>query len=119
MSEQKVKVLYIGGYSRSGSTILLRLLGQMDNFAAVGELWDIWRRSFTENQLCGCGQPFRECEFWRAVVQQAFGGFEHVDPQAMQALRHSVQSNHHLPFLALPFLQPPAYRERLSRYTES
>ncbi len=118
MSEEKIKVLYIGGYSRSGSTLLLRFLGQLENFVAVGELWDIWRRSFTENQLCGCGQPFRQCPFWQAVVVEAFGGFEQVDAPAMQALRQAVQSNRHLPFLALPFLQPPAYRERLKAYAE-
>lgn len=116
MSSEKIKLLYIGGYSRSGSTLLLRFLGQMEGFVAVGELWDIWSRSFTENQLCGCGQPFRQCEFWQKVVAEAFGGFENVNAQAIQSLRRSVQSNHHLPFLALPALQPPGYRERLNHY---
>ena len=116
MSEQKIKVLYIGGYSRSGSTLLLRFLSQMPQFVGVGEVWDIWRRSFIENQLCGCGQPFHRCEFWGAVVKEAFGGFDQVDPQAMHALRQSVQSNRHIPQLAVPLLRSASYRERLAQY---
>lgn len=116
MTKDRVKVVYIGGYSRSGSTLLLRLLGQMEGFVGVGEVWDIWQRSFTENQLCGCGRPFRQCEFWQAVVEQAFGGFEAVNVEAMQLLRRSVQSNHRIHFLALPFLRPSKYEKELSAY---
>jgi glycosyltransferase involved in cell wall biosynthesis len=118
MNQAKVKVLYIGGYSRSGSTLLLRFLGHLPNFVGVGEVWDIWRRSFMENQLCGCGQPFNQCEFWGAVVQDAFGGFDQVDAQAMQALRQSVQSNHQIPLLAIPALRPASYRAHLKAYTD-
>lgn len=118
MSEERIKVLYIGGYSRSGSTLLLRLLGQMEGYVGVGEVWDIWRRSFAENQLCGCNRPFKECEFWQAVVAEAFGDLHQVDAEAMQALRRSVQSNQHIPLLALPFLRPPNYKKRLQAYTE-
>ena len=52
-----VKVVYIGGYSRSGSTLLLQLLSGMPAVTAIGELHDVWRRSLRENQLCGCGLP--------------------------------------------------------------
>lgn len=116
MSQKRIKVLYIGGYSRSGSTLLLRLLSRIEDFVGVGEIWDIWQRSFVENQLCGCGQPFRECEFWGAVVSSAFGGFEHVDVKAMQTLRDSVQSNRHIPLLTLPGIRTPAYQNQLNTY---
>ena len=38
MSGERVKVLYIAGSGRSGSTILDRILGQLDGFFSVGEL---------------------------------------------------------------------------------
>lgn len=117
MPETRVKVLYIGGYSRSGSTLLLRLLGQLEGFVGVGEVWDIWRRSFIENQLCGCGRPFSACEFWQAVIDAAYGGFAQVDVDAMQALRRSVQSNRHIPLLALPSLRTAGYQKNLDIYT--
>ena len=34
----RTKVLFIGGYGRSGSTLLDRLLGQIDGFVSVGEV---------------------------------------------------------------------------------
>lgn len=112
-----VKVLYIGGYSRSGSTLFSLLLDQIEGFVAVGELWDIWQRSFTENQLSGTGKPFRECEFWTAVVREAYGGFEKVDVQEMQRLRTAVQSKQHIPMLIMPMLRTPAFTRNLQEYS--
>lgn len=117
MEESKVKVLYIGGYSRSGSTILLRLLGQIEGFHSIGEMTYVWQRSFVENQLCGCGQPFRECEFWNAVVAEAFGGFGQLDLDAIRSLRAAVQGNSNLPYLMYPSLRTAAYRQKLQEYT--
>lgn len=116
-SDPKVPVLYIGGYSRSGSTILMRLLGKVDGLFPIGELWDVWARSFTQNQLCGCGKPFRECEFWTAVVQDAFGGFNKVDVERMQSLRHDVQGNQVLLPLMVSALRGNTYREQLQEYS--
>ena len=42
MREKKVKVLFIAGNGRSGSTILDVILGQLEGFFAVGELRRIW-----------------------------------------------------------------------------
>ena len=35
---EPVKVLYLGGYSRSGSTLFDRMLGQVPSFASTGEI---------------------------------------------------------------------------------
>jgi hypothetical protein len=94
MSQDKtnnVKVLFIAGSGRSGSTLLDMLLGQINGFHSTGELRFIWSRGFGENQLCGCGKPFRECEFWTEVVKEAFGGFEGIDYVRMEALRDPVE----------------------------
>lgn len=82
--------MFIGGYARTGSTMLDRLLGQIDGFASFGELRHIWERSFLGNQLCGCGRPFRECPFWTEVVGDAFGGFDGVDAEAMYRHKREV-----------------------------
>jgi len=117
-ADDLVNVLYIGSYTRSGSTVLNRLLGSLSEHLAVGETWHIWNVGFTQNQLCGCGAPFRECEFWTTVMERAFGGFDQVDVERMSALWHSVQSRWYLLFLAVPQLRPPAYRKRLKEYAE-
>lgn len=64
----KQKILYIAAHSRSGSTILDRILGQIDGAFTVGEIRNIWHRSFAENQLCGCSQKFNECQIWQKIV---------------------------------------------------
>ncbi len=48
-------------------------------------------RGFEQNQLCGCGKPFRECEFWTEVVKEAFGGFEKIDHARIEALREPAE----------------------------
>jgi len=118
VSKEKVKVVFIGGYGRSGSTLLDRLLGQVEGFFSVGELRHIWDRSFGENQLCGCGEPFRECAFWKAVVEEAFGGFEHVNLSEIKVLKHSVDRMRYVPRLMFPWLRSPGYRKAFSEYIE-
>jgi hypothetical protein len=77
----QIKVIYLAGSGRSGSTLLNRLLGTAKGVAPVGELNAIWQNGFMENHLCSCGAPFTTCEFWRSIIHNAFGGkveVEHV-----------------------------------------
>ncbi len=92
-----VKVLYIGGTGRSGSTILDNILGQVPGFFSVGELRYLWERGMVDNRLCGCGRPFRECPLWSSVLQEAFGGADRVDPQDMIRLQQSRVRSRHVP----------------------
>lgn len=94
-----IKVLFIGGYGRSGSTLLDRVLGGVDGLFSVGELRHGFREGYIENRLCGCGEPFRECAFWRAVTERAFGGMERFDAEAMLALQGRVDQWWRLPRL--------------------
>jgi hypothetical protein len=75
-----VKVLYIAGMGRSGSTLLDRLLGHSPGYVSTAELYRIWHAGFLENRHCGCGKHIRSCEFWNDVAQEAFGGWDNVDP---------------------------------------
>jgi hypothetical protein len=73
-------VLFISGLGRSGSTLLELLLGDVPGVVAIGEVKHLWERGLRDNDLCGCGAPFHECAFWRAVGERAFGGWERIDP---------------------------------------
>jgi hypothetical protein len=117
-TDKSVKVLYIGGYGRSGSTLLVRLLGQLPGFNAVGEMWRIWEKCFIENELCGCGKPFRECSFWSSVVEEAFGGFDGIDVAEVNAIRRLLQSHAYLPVIAFPQLQTEQQRQNTKVYRE-
>jgi hypothetical protein len=70
---EKIKVLYIAGAARSGSTLIDNLLGQMDGFFAGGEIQHIWKRGVLDNRLCGCGSPFWQCKTWSAIIQNNLG----------------------------------------------
>lgn len=63
-----VKILYVAGSGRSGSTLLANMLGSIDGFLSVGELWYLWDRGLIDDRRCGCGEPFSKCAFWSSVV---------------------------------------------------
>jgi hypothetical protein len=112
-----VRVLYIGGCGRSGSTLLDRMLGELPGFVSTGEVRFIWERGLVENRLCGCGEPFRECPFWRSVGEEAFGGWDALDANDMVALDRSVNRHRYLPLLVAPRLSR-SFQKRLERYVE-
>jgi Sulfotransferase family len=79
-----VRVLYIGGSGRSGSTLLDRVLGQIPGFVSTGELNVLPQAALGENRLCGCGLPFDACPFWAGVGQTAFRGWSAVQSADLQ-----------------------------------
>jgi hypothetical protein len=68
-----LKVLFIGGYGRSGSTLLDRVLGETSGVVSLGEVRHLWREGLVENRRCGCGTAFRDCPHWSGVLTDAFG----------------------------------------------
>src|SRR5205814_5658195 len=80
-----VRVLYLAGTGRSGSTLLARILDRADGVFAAGELRYVWQRGVLEDRLCGCGEPFSSCPFWTEVMDRAFGGRNQVDAQQVIA----------------------------------
>ena len=113
MSDQKV--LYIGGFGRSGSTLVERILGQLPGFCSAGEIVFLWQRGLIDGQLCGCGVPVPECEFWSRVGKTAFGGWDQIDAREMLALQHRADRNRFIPSMVTPQLRPGA-RSDVARY---
>jgi len=122
--ERSVRVLCIAATGQSGSTLLARLLGEVPGFRAVGEVGRIWDKGVDENMACSCGQPFRSCEFWGAVGDRAFGGWDAVDGRDTARLRDELaMAGTRFPhFVALPFLRRPelwpSFRDKASRYAD-
>ena len=86
-AETRIKVLYIAGSGRSGSTVLGRTLGQLDGFFSVGELSNLWDRGLLAHRKCGCGVPVSRCPTWTAVLAHGFGGVDEADAKRVVALR--------------------------------
>lgn len=108
------KVLFIGGYARSGSTIVDRAIGAAEGVVSAGEIRFIWRRGFAEDQPCGCGEVFRACPFWRAVADVAWGGIDRIDvPEAIR-LQDRVDQWWRIPQVGLR--SAPGVRRELDAY---
>jgi hypothetical protein len=105
-----VRVLYIAGVGRSGSTLVSCLLGQSESVFAAGELRYLWRRGVIENRLCGCGLPFGDCPTWRTVIAAA-GGVP-PDVAATDATQQRVTRARSLPL----FLWRSRRRQRMLRH---
>ena len=108
---ETIKVIYILGEGRSGSTLVERVLGQHSEIFAAGELKHIWERSFHENQLCSCGAAFFDCEVWKEIrdalpatiepdeqieAQEKISRLRHFFTLKRLLKKNSYQENQHL-----------------------
>lgn len=116
-SGKRLRVVYIGGQGRSGTTLLERALGELPGVLNIGESVHLWDRGLRDNELCGCGQTFWSCDFWQSVGEVAFDGWSTLDADEAVALRFSVDRNRYLPLLRQPSLSP-SYRQRHARYLD-
>lgn len=84
------KVIFVTGTSRSGSTLLDRMLGNAYNGLSVGEVFALFRPYSSHHLLSktkGCQYNNQESKFWsfikqegeRKVYQQLFDKLEHID----------------------------------------
>jgi hypothetical protein len=87
--------LFVGGSSKSGSTLLGALLGRVPALLNLGEVNLFWSKRQEPSERCGCGAALATCPFWTAVV----GELEHdgVDPERMAALATRLDHTRALP----------------------
>lgn len=114
-SMKTVKVLYIAGFERSGSTLINRVFGQIEGFVAWGELRDIWEHGVSENRPCTCGATFHQCEVWQEVLDSGFGGIDNLNSSRL--IKLLKQSRRHIAlrhFLPVPVSTPQEVQEYLA-----
>ncbi len=104
------KILYIGGQTRSGSTLIARLMGEMDGFVNCGELTHFWR-PFLQNTLCGCGLPFDACPFWTNITTTGFGRKSSIDADLLLRTKHMFERPRSVLQLLNPFRVHPMPEE--------
>ncbi len=96
MGTARIKVAFIAGTGKSGSTLLGKLLGQIDGFADVGELINIdWQ--FERDDKCGCGDRVRTCDYWTKAVANSIGTIDRLDRTRWHRLK-----TRYLPVLLVP-----------------
>jgi hypothetical protein len=112
-----VRLLFIGGWGRSGSTLVERLLGEMPEITGGGEITHMWLRAIRDDERCSCGAIFSECPFWCAVGESAFNGWANLDVDEVVRLKRRVDRMRYVPRLALP-TAVTRRRDDLQRYLD-
>jgi hypothetical protein len=85
------ELVFIAGWGRSGSTLLERMLAEIDGFTTVGELFQLW--GDLSKRTCACGAGLLECAWWGQVLTAAFGDewadvVEEIGRLRREAVRH-------------------------------
>jgi hypothetical protein len=85
----EIKVIFIVGYTRSGSTLLERLLSIAPGTVAVGEMAYLWESEVRNNSYCGCGTKLDSCPFWSKILagQQSLDFEKERSPDVPQFAR--------------------------------
>ena len=106
-----VRVIYIAGIGRSGSTMLCRTLGLVDGFVATGELMRVLGRGLLNGDLCSCGAPVRTCNLWVGVRSHLERHHPELNYPALERTRKRVTEGWEF----LRYLFVPAGRAALDR----
>jgi len=111
-----VKVVYITGDGRSGSTLLDRIIGTLDGVSSFNEIKQVWHRGFIMNLPCSCGEKFDVCPFWSAVFAEMFkGSGSQSEIQRILDLHNSIDVTRYFPKLYTGVYNN-TFRKKLAEY---
>lgn len=79
----RVRVIYLTGTGRSGSTLLGNAIGSFPGAVSAGEIRFTLRRGIAEGGRCGCRELVVECPVWQPALEKTFGSI----PDREEALR--------------------------------
>jgi hypothetical protein len=113
---ERVRLLYVGGMHRSGSTLADMMIGQLPGHVGVGELFYLWADGPKHDVTCACGESFSQCPFWRAVGGRAFGGWPASLADEMLQLQREVDRTALIPKL-LTAREDSQFAATCRRYT--
>jgi hypothetical protein len=112
---EKVKVLFIMGMTRSGSTLLESLLGGIDGFFPTGETHMLWR-GLLQGFRCGCRQLVASCTLWSQVLDAVADGSHPADPREVWRWQLAEARILHTPRLMSIRSWPETGRPLLNQY---
>ena len=74
-SENVIKVVFVSGTARSGSTLTCRILGQVPGCFGAGEPRLFWNYYKDKTNQCGCGELLWDCPIWKPVIEDTLEKF--------------------------------------------
>lgn len=93
-----MRVVYVTGWCRSGSTVLANLLNELPGVVHVGELAFLWVNGVLRagtNARCGCGEDLGDCAVWTRVLDRLADGDVHARAREMVADHESCLRTRH------------------------
>lgn len=97
-----IKIIYIAGDGRSGSTLLDAVLSNIEDSISVGECHRYWVR-FEENEShCGCSEMIQDCAHWSKVHKKLQEEFPQYNASEFEKKVREIQ--YYKNFKKIPFL---------------
>ena len=81
-----MRILYILGRGRGGSTVLANVVGEIPGFFSAGEVRYLWDPVVVRHSSCGCGEKIDECPVWCRVLYR----LSDVDLEQVVAWQHEI-----------------------------
>lgn len=81
-----MRILYILGRGRGGSTVLANVVGEIPGFFSAGEVRYLWDPVVVRHSSCGCGEAIDECPMWSQVLNS----LSDVDLDQVVAWQHEI-----------------------------
>lgn len=110
----RLRVIYLAGMTRSGTTVLDRILGTLDGVTSFCEIKLLWSTGFEKNEICSCGSRFDACDFWVPVARD----LADLDFKRIQELQQSVDRTRHF-FKMLWGPRSAQFKAQLAEYKEA
>ena len=115
MTEQKIKVLYIGSLNRSGSTLVTKYFNEFRGFFSVNEVVFIGLHGLHNDFVLGSGERFSQNTVWQDIIKEAFGSAP--DWRELSFFKNQLNKDLGLP---TAYIRPkPEDTTRLTHYREN
>lgn len=105
-----MKILYVMGSGRSGSTLLDILMGSHPDVVSTGELSHLVRSGWSNAEICACGTWVTECLFWSAVRERWIGDIGVDGSEEYVRLQNWMERLRRMPALVKPAWVHPSER---------
>ena len=89
-----IKIVYLAGVVRSGTTIIDRSLGSLNDVTSFCEIRYVWQQGLQKNAYCSCGERSSDCFYWKSLARDLIK--EGVDADKVIDLQNSVDRARHL-----------------------
>jgi len=114
--DRQVRVLYLVGWQRSGTTITGNILGSAPNACHIGELAYLFKNEHPAGGKCGCGMLLQYCPIWSQVLEDV--GVDWTERTEIDNVRIRAARMRHIPKMLRAWKLTgviPEYSQLLSR----